>query len=126
MSLHTKAVMFRMRVTEAELLVWKTRAGLEGLTVSAWLRRLVEGTPPGIRERPPRPKREKGTPVAAAPPVADTVGQTAPNGGQVAPNVPGVAAVSPDMCRRCGHPRESHWIKGCLAGCPCSEQRYRD
>lgn len=27
-------------------------------------------------------------------------------------------------CRRCGHGQASHWAKGCLVGCACSETRY--
>lgn len=27
-------------------------------------------------------------------------------------------------CRRCQHPRQAHWARGCLAGCNCNEHRY--
>jgi hypothetical protein len=43
-------------------------------------------------------------------------------GRTVSPDVrpPSVAKV----CRRCGHEQGAHWVKGCVAGCVCSAQRY--
>lgn len=106
--------MFRVRVTEAELAAWKAAAEREGVTVSAWLRSRVRVPPVGILEKLPVVRAKKGTPVAAGPSV--------PPEPELEPELePG-----PERCRRCGHARASHWIKGCLAGCACSEGRYRE
>jgi len=32
-------------------------------------------------------------------------------------------SIQVSVCRRCGHERGVHWVKGCLAGCTCSEGR---
>lgn len=44
------------------------------------------------------------------------------------PPPPPVSAQGPatgPVCKRCGHAASKHWSKGCLAGCLCSEARYR-
>jgi mobilization protein NikA len=100
----TKEVMFRIRVTAEELAAWKRAAGAAGLTVSAWVRNRLSGGPmPAVERSPVRSARPVTVPsVPVTPPM-----------------------VQEDVCRRCGHNRSSHWIKGCLAGCLCSEMRYR-
>jgi hypothetical protein len=40
------------------------------------------------------------------------------------PRGPIVAAAVSTRCRRCGHDRSAHWVKGCVAGCTCTEGRY--
>jgi hypothetical protein len=29
------------------------------------------------------------------------------------------------LCVRCPHARRSHWARGCMAGCACSERLFR-
>lgn len=100
--------MFRMRLTESEFVAWRAQARQAGVTLSAWVRSRV-----AIAEPPPVTREKKGTPVAAVVPAYDKDRDQAP-------------PVGGDTCRRCGHARASHWIKGCLAGCLCSEGRYRE
>ena len=30
-----------------------------------------------------------------------------------------------ESCGRCGHAKDAHWSRGCLAGCVCSERMFR-
>lgn len=85
----------------------RVRSEAEGVSVSQGVRRAVAAWVSG-----PGPAVVRAA-KAAVPPASVPV---------VAALVETVAQVK--VCRRCGHNESSHWVKGCLAGCVCSEGRY--
>ena len=90
----------------------RVRSEAEGVSVSQGVRRAVAAWVSG--PGPARVKAETVSPaVRRAVPAAASV---------VEALVETVAQVK--VCRRCGHNESSHWVKGCLAGCVCSEGRY--
>lgn len=104
----------------------KAECARSGVTMAAAVEQSVrwylgQPTSRSAVERSPAPMKGSRThavraPKTNAPPAPEPV---------VAPNAPEPPVVE-DACKRCGHPRDKHWVKGCLAGCPCSEQRYRE
>lgn len=110
MKQHEQTVTVRLPETLTELV--RERAVRDGVSMSEVVRRAVTAwvVTQAVLDRPPVTKREKGTPVV---PAYDRDRDQAP-------------PVESGTCRRCGHARASHWVKGCLAGCACSEGRYRD
>lgn len=101
----TKRKMFPVQLYDAELhAALKAKAKAEGCSLT----KVVEAAcrqsllPPVVEAvRPPR--------VAALP----------------SPPPPKSDRPSGPSCVRCGHPRNAHWVRGCLAGCLCSEARFR-
>src|SRR5262245_53028108 len=88
----------------------KTQCVAQGQTMTAVVEALVRGWL-DFQEAVPPPEAEPLPPPEAEP---------------LPPVVRRVEApvVEVPVCRRCGHEQKSHWVKGCVAGCGCSDQRY--
>jgi hypothetical protein len=101
----------------------KTRCVSEGQTMTAVVEALVRGwleaeaaVDAAVEAMPEQPRTAKS-------------GAREPLGLEVSrrPELATLMAAGPTttpVCRRCGHTRGAHWVKGCLAGCGCSDQRY--
>jgi len=109
---------YSMKLTHTVQLREDVYVALKGLWAEGSVRGLVDGM---VR----RELERRGLLGSTPPERSEVVEVVEPVRVKVRPALSALAQAQAveSVCRRCGHERAVHWVKGCLAGCTCSAGR---